>query len=153
MAADPTGGVDGTSANSMASTSSKSRGTGSTWAKVVTEVAAVLAGVVEAEVAAVLAGVVEAEVAAVLAGVELNGFGLWRTVDVRLFVLNDTLDFGALVPVGGPGTRGGVCPGRSAVPRGTIGDPASFHRRNSATSTSSKPWAAAASWLIISEIF
>ncbi len=77
MAAVPTGNV-GESAGRMASGSSRRlRGICSTWAKVVTVVAAVLAGVVVAEVAAVLAGVVVAEVATVLAaGVELNGFGL-----------------------------------------------------------------------------
>ena len=113
----------------------------------------VAAGAADVAAGAADVAVRAAVVAVRAAGVELNGFGLRRSVDDLLFVLNDTLDFGALVPVGGPGTRGGVCPGRSAVPRGTIGDPASFHRRNSATSTSSKPWAAAASWLIISEIF
>ncbi len=91
-----------------------------------------------ADVAAGAADVaVRAAVVAVRAGVELNGFGLWRTVDVRLLVLNETLDFGTLVPVGGPGTRG--CPGRSAVPRGTMGDPAAFHLRNSSKSFSENP--------------
>ena len=99
----------------------------------------VAAGAADVAVRAAVVAVRAAVVAVRAAGVELNGFGLWRTVDVRLFVLNETLDFGTLVPVGGPGTRGGIGPGRSVVPRGTIGDPAAFHLRNSSKSFSENP--------------